>query len=272
MQINFLGSAATEGIPSPFCDCKTCTHARKYQGKNIRKRCSYMINNELLVDIGPDLFISCAMYNIDLLDTKYILVSHSHLDHLCIHNLKLREEHLHKHTHLQPVTLVAGPSTMTLLNRSGAQDESMGVKREPILPYDTVDLPPYTIKSIKATHYPESGDAMNYIIDDGDKKILIASDTSVYKDEAWSYLENQNLDLLIIEATKGTNPSDEVHMGIDGLEYTVHKMKQMGTITANTAVYATHFSHQNCPPHEELTNILQRIGVKCVYDGLSLNI
>lgn len=272
MQIDFLGSAATEGIPSPFCNCKTCIHAREHQGKNVRKRCSYMINNDLLVDIGPDLFISCAMYNINLTKTKYILVSHSHLDHLCVHNLKLRERHLHKYTDLAPVTLVAGPSTMTMLNQSGAQDESMGLKRIPTLPYENINLPPYNVTSIKAVHYPEIGDAMNYMIDDGKRKIFIASDTSVYENKTWSHLENQNLDLLIIEATKGNNPSDEVHMGIEGVQYTIRKMKEIGAITDNTIVYATHFSHQNCPPHEELDSILRRIGVYCAYDGLHLDI
>ena len=49
-----------------------------------------MINNDLLIDIGPDLFTACAMHDVDLLNMKYVLVTHSHLDHFNIQNLKLR--------------------------------------------------------------------------------------------------------------------------------------------------------------------------------------
>lgn len=272
MKITILGSAAAEGIPLPYCSCQTCEHARIHGGKNIRKRCAYMINDDLLVDMGPDLFMACAQHGVNLLNTKYMLVTHSHLDHFNVQNLKLRAEQFRPNKDLPEVTLVGGPSTMALLNQSGSTDKKMALRRVPINPYDCVTLPDYNVQSVKATHFPSVGDAMNYVIDDGQKKVLIASDTGIYEEKAFQHLENIQLDVLIIEATKGDKPSNIIHMNIDDVQHMVEKMKEVGTVTDRTEIYTTHFAHQFCPPHEELSKMFRKIGIHCVYDGLVIDV
>lgn len=272
MDITFLGSAAAEGIPFPYCDCETCAHARKHKGKNIRKRCAYMINNDFLIDVGPDLFTACAEHDVDLLNVRYMAVTHSHLDHLLVQNLKLRSDHFHNGTKLPKLTFVGGPSTMTMLNQSGSKDSDMGIERVPILPYETSDLGSYHLKSIRATHFPALGDAMNFIIDDGESKIMIASDTGLYQDDVWEHLRNLQLDTLIIEMTKGIFDSNHVHLNIEDAESTIKSMKEIDAITEKTAIYATHFGHQHCPPHDELHSILHEKGIECVYDGLRVTV
>lgn len=234
-----------------------------------------MINDDLLVDMGPDLFAACAIHDIDLLNNKYALITHSHRDHFMTQNLILRAKGLHQNAKLPELTLVGPPSVMTKLNQSGSDDEKMQLERKPMLPYGKVELPPYRVQSVKATHFPVIGDAMNYIIDDGKRKILIASDTGIYQDEVWPYLENLQLDLLVIEGTRGTSrdsKQDDVHLSIKTMQSMIERMKQVQAVTEKTAIYATHFSHQQVPPHEELSKILQGFGVECVYDGLEVEI
>lgn len=273
MKITFLGTAAAQGIPTPYCDCATCTIARQYHGKDVRKRCSYMINDDLLVDMGPDLFSACAMHDVNLLNMKYALITHSHLDHFFVQNLGLRAKGMRQQTELPRLTLIAPPSVMTLLNTYGASDENMGLKRHPVNPYDSVDLSHYKIKSVKAAHFPAVGDAVNYVINDGERKILIASDTAIYENEVWFHLENMKLDLLVIECTKGLHPeSSSVHLNMDDMQIMIEKMKAIQAVTDKTTIYATHFSHQHCPSHEELSKVLQEAGVQCAYDGLVLEV
>ncbi len=38
MKLKYLGTAAAEGIPALFCNCKHCASARELSGKNIRTR------------------------------------------------------------------------------------------------------------------------------------------------------------------------------------------------------------------------------------------
>lgn len=274
MKITFLGTAAADQIPSPYCDCPRCTHARKHRGRDVRKRCCYLINDDLLVDMGPDLLVACAMHDVHLMNLKHALVTHSHRDHYDSASLVVRKQGFPNHEKKPQMTFVAPPSVMTLLNSAGVQDKTIGIQRKPILPYDNFELAPYQVKSVKATHYPTVGDAVNYIIDDGKSKVLIASDTAVYKDEVWPHLENLQLDQLIIECTVGTNTGfkegQQRHLSIDGVEIMINKMKEINAIHDKTAICATHFTHKHCPSHEEMSEILEKIGVKCAFDGLVL--
>ncbi|HLU21726.1 MAG TPA: MBL fold metallo-hydrolase [Bacillaceae bacterium] len=275
MKITFLGTAAADQIPSPYCDCPRCEYARENRGKDLRKRCNYLINDDLLVEMGPDLLVACNMHDVHLMDVKHALITHSHRDHFDAANLVVRKQGFPNREEKPQMDFIAPPSVMTLLNGTCVTDKAMGIRRIPILPYDSITLAGYQIKAVKATHYPQVGDAVNYIIDDGTSKVLIASDTAVYKDEVWPHLEGIALDQLIIECTVGTNianlPGQTRHLSINGVEEMISKMKEIGAITEKTAICATHFTHQHCPNHEELSAILKNIGVQCAYDGLVLH-
>lgn len=271
MKITFLGTAAAPGIPVAFCECSTCGHARTHKGKNIRKRASYIINNDLLVDLGPDLFSSCASLGVSLSDIKYALVSHSHADHFYIPNLKQRAKSHHDGAGMPLLTLVAGPSVMTLLDQADETDVQMKLKRIPFLPYDTIVLHPYHIQSVKANHARNLGDAMNYIIDDGKSRILIASDTGIYDDSVWEHLKDLKLDLLIIECTMG-ELKGKIHLGYEDVQFMICKLKEMNSISKDAPIYATHFAHLPVPPHDKLEERLQKMGVHCAYDGLEVRI
>ncbi len=49
MKIKYLGTAAAEGIPAIFCECKICKKARELGGKNIRTRSQALINDDLFI-------------------------------------------------------------------------------------------------------------------------------------------------------------------------------------------------------------------------------
>ena len=53
MKLTFLGTGAGEGYPGYWCECPHCTYARKHRGKNLRTNSSMVIDEELLIDIGP---------------------------------------------------------------------------------------------------------------------------------------------------------------------------------------------------------------------------
>ena len=81
MKITFLGTSAATSCPLPFCKCKFCNIARKRGGKDLRKRSSVLINEDLLIDFGPDVMSASFMHNVSLINVRYILQTHSHVDH-----------------------------------------------------------------------------------------------------------------------------------------------------------------------------------------------
>lgn len=267
MQFTFLGTAAAEGIPFPFCSCGTCEHARIHGGRNIRKRQTLLINDDLLIDIGPDLYASCSDLGISLAELKYLLVTHSHGDHFQSHNLELRAKMFHLDTELPELTMVAGPSVLT---KWSGNDKSAALCRIPFLPGSSIELQPYRIRSIEASHLPSIGDAMNFIIDDGNNKLLFASDTGKYKAEAWEQLNGEQFDAVIMEATLGNRQQGRGHLSFSDYEYMLDRLQGIGAIHPQTRIYATHFSHQCVEPHDDIDAFFQSIGVVCAYDGLSV--
>ena len=72
MKITVLGSGGF-GYPLVFCNCEYCRKARKLGGRNIRKRASLLINDEMIIDLTPDCQCAMNMYNKDMGKTKYLL-------------------------------------------------------------------------------------------------------------------------------------------------------------------------------------------------------
>lgn len=80
MEILFLGTGTSTGVPQIGCKCRVCTSADK---KDKRLRASVLISkgeNQILIDCGPDLRQQLIEYNVDYLSA--ILLTHEHYDHV----------------------------------------------------------------------------------------------------------------------------------------------------------------------------------------------
>src|SRR5262249_28510046 len=60
--ITFLGTAAANAFPEAFCSCRNCTQARSAGGKSLRKRSAALINDDLLIDLGPDIMSASQIH------------------------------------------------------------------------------------------------------------------------------------------------------------------------------------------------------------------
>ena len=56
MKIKFLGTAAAEAMPAPFCVCENCKRAMKLGGRNIRTRSQALVDDALLIDFPCDTY------------------------------------------------------------------------------------------------------------------------------------------------------------------------------------------------------------------------
>ena len=66
MKIQFGGTGAAEGIPAIFCNCTLCDIARKSLTER-RRRSMLIINDELIIDFGPDLSTVCENNKINII-------------------------------------------------------------------------------------------------------------------------------------------------------------------------------------------------------------
>ena len=80
MEIRFLGTGTSQGIPVIGCSCSVCTSD---DPRDARLRCAVLLKiNEqnLVIDIGPDFRQQMLRANVDHLEA--ILLTHEHNDHV----------------------------------------------------------------------------------------------------------------------------------------------------------------------------------------------
>ena len=77
MRVLFLGTGAAEGYPAIFCECAHCTTARARGGRNLRRRSALLVNDDLLIDMGPDLVASMHATGANLGRVATMLITHS---------------------------------------------------------------------------------------------------------------------------------------------------------------------------------------------------
>lgn len=76
MKIKFLGTSAGWPLPRLGCSCEICTSK---DPKDTRTRTQLLVNNEILIDAGPNSYDHLKKENATKIKT--ILVSHEHPDH-----------------------------------------------------------------------------------------------------------------------------------------------------------------------------------------------
>jgi phosphoribosyl 1,2-cyclic phosphate phosphodiesterase len=80
MEITFLGTGTSQGVPVIACDCAVC---KSDNPKDKRLRSSVLIQTEhtsIVIDAGPDFRQQMLRENVNRLDA--VLLTHSHKDHL----------------------------------------------------------------------------------------------------------------------------------------------------------------------------------------------
>jgi phosphoribosyl 1,2-cyclic phosphate phosphodiesterase len=80
INITFLGSGTSSGVPMIGCECEVCTSTNK---KDNRLRSSIIVrsaNTTIVVDAGPDFRYQMLRDKVKQLDA--ILFTHPHKDHL----------------------------------------------------------------------------------------------------------------------------------------------------------------------------------------------
>lgn len=280
MKITVLGSGGF-GYPLVFCDCKYCHEARILKGKNIRKRASILINDEMIVDLTPDCQTSINMYEKDMSKTKYLLQTHSHSDHFDI-NLFTTLDYKYSTKRNSELTLICSTRCLNDIHQKVSTFDQMNLldelylnktnlKIKTINHGETTQVDNYEIKAIHTTHDEKLG-AQLYLIKHQNKSLLYATDTPPITQTALNELVGEKIDCIILDESFGTNNYTYSHLNIQAFHEYVSSLKQLDALNENCKVFATHITHEGNPLHDELEKILNKFGYSASYDGLEINI
>lgn len=266
MKISVLGTSAATSMPLAFCNCPVCMQSRELGGKNIRKRSSIVINDELMIDLGPDSISACNMYGIDVGKIKYLLQTHSHSDHFDAGHLDIV---CSKGTAVDMNHWINENESIDLFDKKWQED--LKYKLHIVKRGEITRLGEYEIVAIDSKHDPRV-EAMVYIISSKGKSIFYGTDMLEISGEAWKILEKHRFDVVFLDQTYGKGFNAGGHTDAGMVSDYVKTMKSKGIIDEKTLVYATHISHEGHATHEKMEKEAKSNGYKIAYDGMKLTL
>lgn len=283
MRIEFLGTAAAEAFPDPFCECENCEACRKVGGKSLRLRASALINHDLIIDLGPDLAMAAYRRGTSFAKVKYALQTHPHNDHADATTMYMRSDDC---LPLGIVTLTYACSSPAIDVWDHVYEDSRGSFRDEdiqrqhhleimtIEPWQAFAIGPYEVQSLLASHATPALQAMLFAIRDtrDGGTVFYGTDTGPLPEDTWQRLAalGWRFDVFIVDHTRGFRSDLRMHLGQTGFMIEVERARVAGVIDDATRVIATHFAHHSHPPHEQLAEACARHGYEPAYDGLAV--
>ena len=280
MKITVLGSAGF-GYPLVFCDCEFCSKARELKDKNIRKRASLLINDEMIVDLTPDCQVAMNMYGKNMGKAKYLLQTHTHLDHFDINQFTTLDfKYESKRT--DKLKLICSDLCLKDIQSKVSQFDRMDLFNEEYLNKIGLDIQTvnhgesiivdkYSIKAIHCTHDEKIG-AQIYLIKQENTTLLYATDTPQITDIALKELDGEKIDCIFLDESFGRRDYMFSHLNIEGFKEYIIKLKENNLLNEDCLVYATHLTHDGNPLHNELEQVLNKYGYHVAYDGMELQL
>jgi len=282
MKITFLGTSAATSFPLAFCNCEVCTEARKLGGPNLRKRSSLLINEDLLIDFGPDVMSSSFMYGISIEKIRYCLQTHSHSDHFDASHMITRIPE-YATVNVPPLHLYSSKECMKnmseILKREW-EDADLFIEKE----RERLNLHVHLVENFQSfrfgdylvTPFPTEHDVADgsllYAIEERGQTIFYATDTTSLSEDVWNKFHEKKLsfDLVILDHTYGPNINGSGHLNANEFIEHIKRMKKENLLTENCRIFATHISHEGNPIHSQLVEYAESYGYEIAYDGLEV--
>lgn len=274
MKFQFLGTAAAEGIPALWCNCEACRRSREVGGRAIRTRSQAIIDDQLLIDFPADTYAHFLKNNLDLLNVKNVLITHTHSDHLYPVDIDMiipGFSHVPEGYRLDYYgSDKVGELIKPRVDRMPQLSSFTEVKA-----FEPLTIGGYEVTPLKGIHDEKSG-PLFYMISDGKKTVLYAHDTHYFCDEVWEYFAKAQpkFDLVSLDCTNALLPMSYVgHMSFTENKQIRDEFVAKGYATDSTIFVSNHFSHNGTGVfYDDFVATAAKDGFKVSYDGMVINI
>ncbi len=271
MNIHFLGSSASEGIPNPFCRCNLCQKARALGGKDVRSHSSVLINNELLIDMAPTFSYQLLREGLDATTISTLLFTHTHPDHFNVGELFSRMEGYAFGIDL-PLAVMGNDRAISACVATLPGFSPQRFAPRCLAPFITVEYAGYQITPLLANHSPWELCYLYYIEKEG-LALFYGHDSGWFPEPTWRWLAQKNIDLAVLECTYGFSGKTRTdnHMSIDTAFAARRELYRLGCLHPESQVVLSHISHSSGLTHEEMVTACAPEGIQVAWDGLSIN-
>lgn len=262
MRLVLLGTGAADGVPNPWCRCATCLDQA---ARGRRSPTSVLVDGRLLLDCGPEAPGQAARFGHSLAGVRTVAIGHAHHDHLDPAFL------LHRSWVSDAPLQVIGPDPVIAQAREWLSPDQTTVTLREVSAGDVVETDGYRLTALAARHHA-FGEALLYLVEDGSRRVLYATDTGALPATTLAALRGVPLDALLLEETFGTRTDlGDGHHHLARFAGTLADLRAAGAVQLGTAVVAVHLSHYN-PPLPALEAELARHGARVHPDGTVLEV
>lgn len=305
MKITFLGTGSGEGYPAAWCECPHCTYARTHGGKNVRTYSSAVLDDALLLDMGPSTFYAAARFGVNLARVQTLLVTHPHEDHFFPLMIRCRGaagnpvgkpymemlqysgacmtkppkftiygNHYVRESIESYLNIVDHPTIRSTAGGKTLEDfagylEENGVAYAPVEVNKPFAAGPYRITPVQGTHITPDY-ALSYIVERDGKTLLYALDSAFFEPETMQIILAHQYDLVVMEGTFGLTPKSHGHMDLSANVRLLKALRDDGCMKSGARCLLSHMSPHGCPPHDWYESITAPYGIELAYDGLTL--
>ncbi len=267
MKLKFLGTAAAEGFPALFCNCKYCSEARRLGGKNIRTRSQALVNDDLLIDFPADTYHHFLMNGIEGDKIENLIVTHSHMDHCYPDDLEMRHPPYAHDMYFPTIGVYAAQGAYNKLTAKPRKNVNYNL----LIPYETVKIGRYEVTPLPARH--ADGDGAVFYIIKGDSTLLYAHDTGYFFEEVFDFIEKSGyvFDAVTLDCTfVDLDDNYPNHMGIRNNRRVFERLAKIGAVTDKTVKIINHFSHNGNPRHDRVEALVEGEGILVSFDGMEV--
>lgn len=278
MKISFLGTGAAEGVPAMFCNCRACREIRALGESQFRTRSQIIIDGVLGIDFPPEAYAHSLKFGVNLSSLKYLLITHSHMDHCYAHDFILRG---YKYAELdEDVLQVYGNSEVEkVISECTAREMKEEVRPHISFtrtePFSEFCAGEYRVLTLPANH-SRAEDALLFYVERQGKGYLHLYDTGRTDGKIYDYLKDMGAraDLVAFDCTfaERTGGSSARHMGIEDDLFVKDALMSRGIIDGRSRLVLTHFSHNANPTRERMQTLAQANGFTAAYDGFTAEI
>lgn len=277
MRIRFLGTGAAEGVPAAFCECEVCREVRRRGEGEFHTRSQVLIDGDLFIDYPPDAYYHSLRFGIEQAAIKYVLVTHSHMDHFYAHDFILRGYKYCSAVN-EPLYIFGNAEVKKVFEectrRELRADVSELLRFVTLTPFCEVVAGEYTVFPLKAQH-SKTEDALVYFIRKNGKGYLHLTDTGRLPSESFDQLEKYlkakgwTVDMVTFDCTFLYRTAGEVsrHMGLGDNMVMKEELQARNLVNEATMYAITHYSHNNFPLKETLLKAEKEYGVIAAFDG-----
>lgn len=277
MKLKFLGTGAAEGVPAEFCNCAVCREVRRRGPAEYRTRSQVLVDGVLSIEFPPDAYCHALRFGIDYSRLRYVLVTHSHMDHFYAHDFILRGYKYAPGT-AEPMRVYGNEEVKKVFDectrREMRPDVLPNVPFTVVAPYCPVSLgEDYRVLPLPARHTREER-ALVYLIEGGGRRYLHLTDTCGLEDEAIGFLQDYlggaavdfaSFDCTFLFRTAGRNAR---HMGLEDADALRSEFLRRGIADGHTVCAITHFSHSSAPFSEAVERAGREYQFLPAYDGM----